>query len=117
MSLTRLKRGKEGEKLAINYLKGLNHQILSTNFKTKFGEIDIISAKNDYLYFIEVKTRSNIARGMPYEAIDDNKISKIKKSAGVFLLKKNFYKYKLKVSAISIILEENKLDFWEDIES
>ena len=111
--------GKIGEELALNYLKSHGFIILEKNFRSKFGEIDLIAEKNHCLYFIEVKTRSNLNYGFPYEAVNKRKIYHIKKVAQYYLLKNNYSDYKLKVGVFSILIEGEKTEikFWDDIES
>jgi putative endonuclease len=49
--------GKIGEYIAAKYLKSKGYRILERNFKTKFGEIDIISISPEgCLVLVEVKT-------------------------------------------------------------
>jgi len=118
MSLYQKNLGKTGEDLALNYLNSHDFSILEKNFTSKFGEIDIIAEKNHCLYFIEVKTRSNLNHGAPYEAVDKRKIYHIKKVAQYYLLKNKFEDYKLKISVFSILIEGEKigLKFWESID-
>lgn len=119
MSLYQKKLGKKGEDLAIDYLKSHNFFVVEKNFRSKFGEIDIVAKKNDSLYFVEVKARTNLNHGEPYEAVNQRKILHIKKAAQYYLLKNNFQDYKLKVAVFSILIEDEKTDikFWDDIES
>ncbi len=49
--------GKDGEKVALNYLLQNGFTILHTNWRAKHLEIDIIAEKNSILHFVEVKTR------------------------------------------------------------
>lgn len=57
MNPQHIKTGSEGEDLASDYLISLGHKIISRNFRTKFGEIDIISVdKFGITVFTEVKT-------------------------------------------------------------
>jgi putative endonuclease len=111
--------GKTGENLALGYLKSHSFSILETNFRSKFGEIDIIAKKNHCIYFIEVKTRSNLDHGAPFEAVNKRKIYHIKKAAQYYLLKNSYPDYKLKVGVFSILIEGEKTEvkFWDDIES
>ena len=53
------KVGSDGEKTAINYLKKHKYKILSQNYQTYFGEIDIVCKIDNYIVFVEVKTRSD----------------------------------------------------------
>ena len=52
-----IEAGHKGEDAAAKYLEGLGHKILARNWKTKWCEIDIVSEKDDVLYFTEVKYR------------------------------------------------------------
>jgi putative endonuclease len=118
MSLYQKNLGKIGEDLALDYLKSHGYLVLEINFTSKFGEIDIVAKKNLTLYFIEVKTRSNLNYGEPFEAVNKRKIYHIKKAAQYYLLKNNPGDYKLKVAVFSILIEGEKTDlkFWDDIE-
>lgn len=118
MSLYQKNLGRTGEDLALDYLKSHGFFILEKNFISKVGEIDIIAEKNHCLYFIEVKTRSNLNHGAPYEAVNKRKIYHIKSSAQYYLLKNKFEGYKLKVAVFSILIENGKSDikFWDSIE-
>ena len=109
--------GKIGEQKAVNYLKKGGFSILKRNFRSYGGEVDIIAKKNNSIYFIEVKTRSNLNKGYPYEAVNKLKISHMKRAANYFLLKSHFKDYKLKLGVISILIMESKNDikFYDDI--
>jgi putative endonuclease len=117
MSLYQKNLGKTGEQLALKYLESAGFTILEKNFRSKFGEIDIVALKTRSLYFIEVKTRSNLRHGHPYEAVNKRKIYQIKKAANYFLLKNDYKAYKLKIGVFSILLkgEISEIKFWEDI--
>jgi putative endonuclease len=118
MSLYKKSLGKQGEGLAIDYLKSLGYSVIEKNFSSKFGEIDIIAEKNNCLYFVEVKTRSNLNHGAPFEAVNKRKIRHIKNAAQYYLLKNIYPNYKLKIAVFSIVIENGKTDikFWEDID-
>ena len=61
--------GQWGETKAAEYLQQLGYTIVARNWRTKFGEIDIIALHNTALYFFEVKSRTTSRLGQPYEAI------------------------------------------------
>ncbi len=48
--------GKIGEKLAISFLVKLGFSVISKNFRTKHGEIDIVAKKDNIFHFVEVKS-------------------------------------------------------------
>jgi putative endonuclease len=73
--------GKQGEDLAIDLCKGKGLKIIEKNYRTSFGEIDIIAKDGDVLVFIEVKARAGDTYGAPFEAVTGRKRQKIWKVA------------------------------------
>ncbi|MDO8610424.1 MAG: YraN family protein [bacterium] len=111
--------GKRGEAIAMEYLEDKGFRIIDHNVRSKFGEIDIIAEKNVKIFFVEVKTRSNLKKGKPYEAINFRKVHQLKKAATYFLLTNDYKKYKCTLSAISILFDEfgaYSLQFFENIQ-
>jgi len=51
-------KGQEGEELALIYLRNKGYQIIAQNYSCRYGEIDIITAKDGLIIFVEVKARS-----------------------------------------------------------
>ena len=106
--------GSSGEKKAVQYLKSNGFIILETNFSTDIGEIDIIAASGDTLVFIEVKTRKTIAFGFPSEAVDYRKQNKISMVASQYIKKRMMYGVKIRFDVIEIILDEIKINHYEN---
>lgn len=79
--------GRSGEALAISYLKKKGYKILEKNYRTRFGEIDVIASKEDVLVFIEVKTRNTDVFGAPEESVTVEKQERIKKASLCYLKK------------------------------
>ena len=77
--------GDRGEAYAANYLRQNGYRILTRNYRTKIGEIDLIAEDQDTLVFIEVKTRSSVRYGMPAEAVNYKKRQKIIQTAYWYL--------------------------------
>ncbi|MGK7389198.1 MAG: YraN family protein [Candidatus Cyclobacteriaceae bacterium M2_1C_046] len=82
--------GKEGEKLAAEYMIGKGYEILEENFRYKRGEIDLIAQKDQLLVFVEVKARTNVGYGHPEESVDNKKAEMIIKTADQYLLEKDW---------------------------
>jgi len=78
--------GNLGENLALKLLKNSGYKLLDRNFRSKFGEIDIIAYQGGDLVFIEVKTRWSKSFGPPEEAITPWKIRRIIKAGEYFKL-------------------------------
>lgn len=53
-----------GEKSACKFIKKQGFQIIEKNYRTKYGEIDIIGIEGDTLCFLEVKSRSRSDYGI-----------------------------------------------------
>ena len=80
--------GKKGEKLAVAYVKKQGMRVLKTNYRTPFGEADIIAQDKDELVFIEVKARTNASYGTPREAVGKQKQQRYYKIAQFFAMQR-----------------------------
>lgn len=76
--------GDVAEATASQYLQQNGYRILARNWKTKFCEIDIVAAKNDTVYFVEVKHRKNAKAGGGVAAITPKKLQKMNFAARVY---------------------------------
>jgi putative endonuclease len=77
--------GKRGEDIALRFFRKKGYRVVERNYRTPFGEIDLIARDGDILVFIEVKTRADIAYGRPFEAVDRRKREKMRKVALSFM--------------------------------
>ena len=77
--------GKYGEDIVCRHLKKSGYRILERNFRTRFGEIDIIAAKKGHTAFVEVKTRSTDAFGAPSESVGAKKQKSIILAAQAYI--------------------------------
>jgi len=116
-------RGKRGEAIARNYLVKKGYQILESNFRTRFGEIDLVCAKGSQLIFVEVKLKVGEKFGRPEEMIDIKKVAQIRKTAQQFLLEnpQAFAKYPAyQIDAVCIVTETDgqisRLDHYENLD-
>jgi putative endonuclease len=103
------KSGNFGEDLAVELLKRRGYKILTRNFHSHFGEIDVIAKDGDTLVFVEVKARWNKKYGAPEEAITPTKIYRIKKTAEFYLLLHNLKTSKLRIEVIALQFFEGKI--------
>ena len=77
--------GRRGEKLAEEYLKAEGCKILHKNYRTPFGEADLIVEDKDEVAFVEVKTRTNLSVGLPREYVTRQKQEKLRRTAACYL--------------------------------
>lgn len=101
--MNKIALGKFGEGKACEFLKDEGYTIIERNFKTRFGEIDIIAKENNCLAFIEVKTRSNLNFGLPEEAITQAKRAHLIKSAYNYLASNKSRYDSLRFDVVSVL--------------
>lgn len=78
-------RGEWGEEKAARFLKNKKYRIISRNYSSRYGEIDLIVQYKDTIVFVEVKTRAGSAYGRPGEAVDYAKQRKMIKTALTYI--------------------------------
>ena len=74
--------GKKGEELACQELQRRGHTILARRYRTRFGEIDIVSEIDGMVVFVEVKARSSNRCGEAADQIPTWKQRRIAAMAG-----------------------------------
>ena len=78
--------GRKGEELTCKYLKKKGYEIVARNYKTPYGEADIVARQGDTYCFVEVKTRETDAFGLPSEAVTARKRERYRKIAWHFCI-------------------------------
>ena len=78
-------RGSQGEAAAANFLNGKGYRVISTGYRTRFGEIDIIAEYKEFIVFVEVKLRKNANFAHAREHVGKTKQRKIITTAGLWL--------------------------------
>jgi putative endonuclease len=77
--------GALGERLAAERLIRDGYWILEHNFRSRYGEIDIIAEHEQDIVFIEVKTRRGMAYGLPEEAVNRHKLRRMMRAINYYL--------------------------------
>ena len=78
--------GAQGETFAAQMLQEQGMKILSRNYYTPYGEIDLIVLDKGCIAFVEVKTRRTGSVTRPAEAVDRRKRERIIRSAVCYLM-------------------------------
>lgn len=73
--------GSRYEQKAVSFLEHNGYLVLETNYRNRYGEIDIVACRDDLLVFVEVKYRTSNQYGDPLEAVDQRKQRRICRSA------------------------------------
>lgn len=99
--MTNYKSGHDAERDAAKYLKKLRFKILDLNWKTRYCEIDIVTQKQNVIWFIEVKSRKNNSQGFGYEYITQKKLQQMQFAAEMWIQENNWNgEYQLGVVSI-----------------
>lgn len=99
--------GNRGEDLACQYLKKNGYKILEKNFRIKGGEIDIVALDNNFLVFVEVKTRYSHEFGLPKEAMTPWKIRYLLKTAQFYLVKAKWGEKPYRLDFVGVDFTDN----------
>ena len=78
-------KGAAGEVAASRYLRERGYTPVATNYRCRFGEIDLIVRDKKYFVFVEVKCRQPDARYAPRDAVTVTKQRKILATASLYL--------------------------------
>lgn len=100
--------GCRGEQLAAEHLIRRGFEIVERNYRTRWGELDIVAYDGRTLAFCEVKTRRLAAgQGSPFDAMRGRKRSRVRKMAGSWLIERTERPYAdvLRFDAIGITFD------------
>jgi putative endonuclease len=99
--------GEKGESLAKEYLEKLGYQIITSNWRERKFEIDLIAIDNNEIVFVEVKTRSTSFFGNPEEAVTDKKQNHLLNGAD-FYIQENEIDLECRFDIVAIVLNSNE---------
>ena len=110
------KLGEYGEKLAAGYRLQKGYQLVAFNWEKKWGELDLVAIDQNQLVFVEVKTRTKTDDLKPFEAVDQEKLKKIKRAASLF--KDSFPNLpdSMRIDVISVELDTNLVEHFESVD-
>lgn len=83
--------GNKAEAMAVGYLQKKGYEILDQNYTHGKGEIDIVALKDNWLVFVEVRARSEVAHGFPEQTISKAKANLIIKTAENYIYQNNWH--------------------------
>lgn len=103
------KLGKQGEDLASDFLSDNGYTIIERNWIGERHEIDIVASCEDFLLFVEVKTRSSERWGNPETAVSEAKIKRLVAAADHYLKTKET-NLQIRFDVISIIFNKKQTE-------
>lgn len=77
--------GRAGEAEAARHLQRAGYRIVARNYRTRFGEIDLVAYDAAVLAFVEVKARRSARFGPPQSAVTHDKQRRLTRAALAYL--------------------------------
>lgn len=109
--------GKQGEEIAVKYLKKKGYKIMEKNYRNEkgkqLGEIDIIAFQKKEIVFVEVKTRQleKYQSVFPEENITQTKLCRLNKIASFYLRQNNLWDFSYRFDAVSVWISQDGKSF------
>ncbi|PJA47214.1 YraN family protein [Candidatus Uhrbacteria bacterium CG_4_9_14_3_um_filter_36_7] len=101
--------GNQGEMIAVDYLREKGWKILDLQYRTHFGEIDIVAQEKEEIVFIEVKTRQSIDCGYPEESVTPHKLRRLASLGEMYLEERRLETKPFRLDVISVLFKDNGL--------
>ena len=98
--------GLLGEEAAAEYLAGQGHRLLERRWRTRTGEIDLITVEGNELVAVEVKTRRGLGYGHPFEAITQQKLRRLQRLLQEYVLHTRMRPPKQRIDAVAVMLPQ-----------
>lgn len=77
--------GDRGERAAAEYLRRRGCEILASQWRCRYGELDLVARDGDFICFVEVKLRGPRSIALPREFVDARKQEKLRRTALVWM--------------------------------
>ena len=97
--------GRDGERVAAEYLERLGYRILDRNWRCGDGELDIVALDRQVFVAVEVKTRSGRRYGTPLEAISRTKLRRLRRLAVQWLNAYGVRFDQVRIDVVGLMLE------------
>ena len=99
--------GRFGEGVARRHLEDRGYEILDTNYRKRFGEVDIVARRNGTIVFAEVKTRHSSRFGTGLEAVDGRKQRQLARIAQDYLAARHLESAAARFDVVAVTLDHN----------
>ena len=112
MPSAKRKFGDLGERIAEEYLTKKGYKVIGKNYQKPWGEIDLITKKDNAIIFCEVKTRDkkHVEHYSAESAVNKDKIRKLQKICENYLLEKRFPLNQLwQIDVIAIAIDKETM--------
>lgn len=102
--------GREGERLAEKFLVAQGFHVLHRQYRSLWGEIDLIAQDGEWIVFVEVKTRRSTAAGHPVEAVTARKQAQLTKLALAWMKRHRSLDHRARFDVVAIVWPANSAE-------
>lgn len=95
--------GRYGEELAVRHVEADGFVVLERNWRCDIGEVDIVARDGDVLVVCEVKTRSSLAYGSPFEAVTQRKLHRLERLGIRWMRERGVRPRSMRVDVVSVL--------------
>ena len=96
-----LQQGEDAERACCRFLKRQGPKLVCSNYRCRYGEIDLVMLDGDTLVFTEVRFRSNSGFGDGLDSITRAKQDKLRRSAEHYLQQQGYCNARFDVVSVS----------------
>ncbi|RAL26187.1 YraN family protein [Thermoflavimicrobium daqui] len=101
--------GQVGEQAAADFLSKQGFQVITRNWSTRLGELDIIARDGEALVVVEVRTTTSQRFGFGYESIDMRKQQKVRRLALQYIHQQRITHIPLRFDVVSVLLDQERI--------
>lgn len=116
--LTSQEVGRIGEDKAQEFLEAQGYVAIVRNWRKRWAEIDIVMLDNEkkQVVFVEVKTLEDTRKIKPFEAVDQEKIHRLKRSAGMFFAQNPKLPTSARIDVVSVELDTDTIEHFKAVD-
>ena len=108
MPSARTRLGARGEASAATDLQERGYQVLGRNYRTRYGEVDLVARDGESIVFVEVRTRRSSAYGLPEESVTARKTQRLVVVAQQYLQEHGLELVPWRVDLVAVSIEGDR---------
>lgn len=109
-ALTRKQLGQLGEAAVADFLLATGKQVLARNWRSRYGELDLIVTDDGVIAAVEVKTRSAPGYGTALEAVTPQKLVRLKLLLHTWVRQQTAVQYRgLRIDVAGVVVRHGEV--------
>jgi len=100
--------------MAAAYLECRGYAVISRNWRSRRGEIDLVCSRGEEIVFVEVKTRDESDYGLPGDALTPKKSRRLLRAASLYLSQNDLWARPCRFDLLSVSLQEGGCEIRHD---